>query len=291
MPGITKLIGIYDADGGIFGEIKYFAGKLFSNKHCSLCDITHGKSKNEWAKCEKRLPIAIEAVEIVSAILARQNGIDTDEDGLFDSVETDISVYSESVADVLGTAILNLNPDEEESTPGRKDASVARGYLSDLETSVINLGILTDGYDKFMEEAEKGLAFLENAYEQKLWLIDFQDIADSTFDGDYDKATRAVGIFNAYCARCHTAGYSAGAAYTKTIGSGGLGPALKGGRVNIQFKERDDFIDFIINGSVNGKGYGVNGVGGGKMPGFGAVLPQSDIELVIDYLRGMTPDA
>ncbi len=34
-----------------------------------------------------------------------------------------------------------------------------------------------------------------------------------------------------------------------------------------------------------------NGVGGGKMPGFGAVLPQSDIELIIDYLRGMTPDA
>ena len=27
------------------------------------------------------------------------------------------------------------------------------------------------------------------------------------------------------------------------------------------------------------------------MPGFGAVLPQSDIELVIDYLRGMKPDA
>ncbi len=66
----------------------------------------------------ERLPVAIEAVEIVSAILSRQNGIDTDEDGLFDSVETDISVYSESVADVLGTAVLNLNPDEEESTPG-----------------------------------------------------------------------------------------------------------------------------------------------------------------------------
>ena len=42
----------------------------------------------------ERLPVAIEAVEIVSAILARQNGIDTDEDGLFDSVERDISVYS-----------------------------------------------------------------------------------------------------------------------------------------------------------------------------------------------------
>ena len=239
----------------------------------------------------QRLPVAVEAVEIVSAILARQNGIDTDEDGLFDSVETDISTYSEPIAEVLGTSILNLNPDEPESTPGRKDGSVVRGYLSDLETSVINLGILSEGYDKFINEAEKGLAFLENAYDQKLWLIDYQDIADSTFDGDYDKAVRAVGIFNAYCARCHTAGYSAGAAYTKIIGSGGLGPALRGGRVNIQFKERDDFVDFIINGSVNGKGYGVNGVGGGKMPGFGAVLPQSDIELVIDYLRGMKPDA
>jgi mono/diheme cytochrome c family protein len=50
-------------------------------------------------------------------------------------------------------------------------------------------------------------------------------------------------------------------------------------------------IEFIVNGSVNGKGYGVNGVGGGKMPGFGAVLPESDIGLVIDYLRGMMPDA
>jgi len=238
-----------------------------------------------------RLPIAVEAVEKVSALISRQSGIDTDEDGLYDSVETDISAYSETITEMLGTPILNLNPDEEESIPGRKDASIVRGFLSELETKVINLGILNDGYDKFMDEAEVGLAFLENAYELKLWLIDFQDIADSTFDGDYDKATRAIGIFNAYCARCHTAGYSAGAAYTKQIGSGGLGPALRGGRVNIQFKERADFIDFIINGSVNGKGYGVNGVGGGKMPGFGAVLPQSDIELVIDYLRGMVPDA
>ena len=35
-----------------------------------------------------RLPIAIEAVEIVSALISRQSGIDTDEDGFYDSVET-----------------------------------------------------------------------------------------------------------------------------------------------------------------------------------------------------------
>ena len=64
MPGITKLIGIYDADGGIFGEIKYFAGKIFADQHCSLCDITHGKSKSEWAKCEKNLPVTIDFIHL-----------------------------------------------------------------------------------------------------------------------------------------------------------------------------------------------------------------------------------
>ena len=238
-----------------------------------------------------KLPVVQKAVEDVSSLLSKEGGIDTDEDGLSDSTETELSAYSSSVSEVLGTSILNLDPDNEESIPGRKDKSFASGYLSQLESELINITIVAEGYDKFMKEAETGLAFLEKALEEKLWEVSFDEIADSTFDGDLEKAKRAVGLFNAYCARCHTAGYSAGVAYTKEIASGGLGPALRAGRVNIQFKQREDFIDFIIKGSVNGKAYGVNGVGGGKMPGFGAVLPQSDIELIIDYLRGMEPDA
>ena len=163
--------------------------------------------------------------------------------------------------------------------------------MSQLESELINIRIVSDGYDKFLNEAETGLAFLEKALEEKLWEVSYEEIAESTFDGDLDKAKRAVGLFNAYCARCHTAGYSAGVAYTKELGSGGLGPALRAGRANIQFKQREDLIDFIVKGSVNGKAYGVNGVGGGKMPGFGAVLPESDIALIIDYLRGMKQDA
>tara|TARA_Y100000741_G_scaffold132036_1_gene99430 strand:- start:886 stop:2310 length:1425 start_codon:yes stop_codon:yes gene_type:complete len=238
-----------------------------------------------------QLPIVQEAVKVVSSLIEKENGIDSDEDGLFDSVETELSTYSASIAESLGTQVLNLNPEEEESTPGRKDLSVARGYLSQLQSSEINLGILVEGQEKFLNEANSGLVFLEEALENQLCNVDFQEIADRTFEGDYDLAVRSVGLFNAYCARCHTAGYSAGAAYTKKIASGGLGPALRSGRANIQFKAREDMVDFIINGSVNGKGYGVNGVGGGKMPGFGAVLPESDIGLVIDYLRGMMPDA
>ena len=238
-----------------------------------------------------KLPVLQEAVGKITALLEKDSGIDSDEDGLYDSVEIEISEYSATIADIVGLSILNLNPEEEESTPSRKDASVAKGYLSQLNSQLINTGILVEGQEKFLNEALDGLEFLETALEQRLWEVSFEEIAESTFGGNIDEAKRAVGLFNAYCARCHTAGYSAGVAYTKKIGSGGLGPALRGGRANIQFKNRGDLIDFIINGSVNGKGYGVNGVGGGKMPGFGAVLPESDIALVIDYLRGMEPDA
>ena len=238
-----------------------------------------------------KLPIVEKAVQDVSAFLSKEGGIDTDEDGLSDSTETELSTYSASISEALGTSILNLDPDNEQSIPGRKDLSVAKGYLSQLESELINIRIVSEGYDKFINEAETGLAFLEKALEEKLWEVSFEEIANSTFDGDLEKAIRAVGLFNAYCARCHTAGYSAGVAYTKEIASGGLGPALRAGRANIQFKQREDLIDFIVKGSVNGKAYGVNGVGGGKMPGFGAVLPESDIALIIDYLRGMKPDA
>ena len=238
-----------------------------------------------------KLPIVKEAILVVSELIEKETGIDSDEDGLFDSVEIELSTYSASIAEALGLQALNLNPEEEESTPGRKDLSIAKGYLSQLKSDEINLGILVEGKEKFLNEAIDGLDFLEQALETKFWNVDFQEIAERTFDGNYDQAARSVGLFNAYCARCHTAGYSAGAAYTKKIASGGLGPALRSGRANIQFQAREDMVEFIINGSVNGKGYGVNGVGGGKMPGFGAVLPESDIGLIVDYLRGMMPDA
>ena len=89
---------------------------------------------------------------------------------------------------------------------------------------------------------------------------------------------RAAGLFNAYCARCHTAGYSAGVAFTKEAGSGGFGPSLRGGRSLVQFPDFEDQVDFIIKGSENGKQYGVNGVGRGWMPGFGTMLSEADLD-------------
>jgi len=94
-------------------------------------------------------------------------------------------------------------------------------------------------------------------------------------------------LFNAYCARCHTAGYSAGVAFTKEAGSGGFGPSLQGGRSLVQFPEFQDQVDFIIKGSENAKQYGVNGVGRGWMPGFGTTLSQADLESIVTLVRAL----
>lgn len=40
---IDEIIGIYDADGTIRGELIYVLKKYLKGFHCSLCDITHSK--------------------------------------------------------------------------------------------------------------------------------------------------------------------------------------------------------------------------------------------------------
>jgi hypothetical protein len=37
----VRLIGVYNADGGVVGELKYFFGHLVGIAKCELCDITH----------------------------------------------------------------------------------------------------------------------------------------------------------------------------------------------------------------------------------------------------------
>jgi len=66
VPGISKIIGIYHADGGIIGELKYITGKFFGGAHCSLCDITHGSmgKKDSWKECEMKLRMPIDFVHL-----------------------------------------------------------------------------------------------------------------------------------------------------------------------------------------------------------------------------------
>jgi hypothetical protein len=56
---IRELIGVYDADGTMWGETSYWVAARFGRRHCSLCDITHGlfSEKAEWRECRSSLPI------------------------------------------------------------------------------------------------------------------------------------------------------------------------------------------------------------------------------------------
>ena len=40
---------VYDADGGLVGEVRYVVGHLLGRAECALCDITHGGVRRKEA--------------------------------------------------------------------------------------------------------------------------------------------------------------------------------------------------------------------------------------------------
>ena len=56
---IIRLIGVYDADHTVRGELSYWIGARLGRRHCSLCEITHGsvRRRPEWKTCQAGLPV------------------------------------------------------------------------------------------------------------------------------------------------------------------------------------------------------------------------------------------
>ena len=106
----------------------------------------------------------------------------------------------------------------------------------------------------------------------------FDSYGEALFNLDF-----ASGAYS--CARCHTPGWSWGE--PGVTGQGGFGWNLTGGRANTQFPNAADMVDFIKNGSVNGAKYGVQGQGSGRMPGFGAMLTDEQIDAIVEYVRSL----
>ncbi len=63
---VTELIGVYHADGGVLGELRYAVGKLTGRAHCSLCDITHAgvRRRAEWDVLVASLPVPVRLVHL-----------------------------------------------------------------------------------------------------------------------------------------------------------------------------------------------------------------------------------
>lgn len=62
MTAVTRLLGVYDADGGLTGELRYVIGHLFGRAECALCDITHTPlwRKRAWDALLSTLPVAFD---------------------------------------------------------------------------------------------------------------------------------------------------------------------------------------------------------------------------------------
>ena len=55
---VRRLIGIYDAEATLRGELTYWVGARLGRAHCALCDITHGlvRERRDWKTLKADLP-------------------------------------------------------------------------------------------------------------------------------------------------------------------------------------------------------------------------------------------
>jgi mono/diheme cytochrome c family protein len=169
-------------------------------------------------------------------------------------------------------------------------ADVGKGPLSPQQVS--NLVDYLASIQLTPEEAQRQA---EVALATDLGLVEdgaSEDEIDAALDEiDYDDPATGEALFNletaggAYaCARCHTRGWSIITEGEDAVspadadlsdfagfsdGSGAFGPNLTGGLIPNKFATYEELVAFISTGSINGEPYGNNGIGSGRMPGFG----------------------
>lgn len=59
---VQRLVGVYDADHTLRGEVTYWVGARLGRAHCALCDITHGtfRERRDWQACRAGLAVPFE---------------------------------------------------------------------------------------------------------------------------------------------------------------------------------------------------------------------------------------
>lgn len=59
---VDRILGVYNANGGLVGEVRYIVGHLLGTTSCALCDITHSpiRRKREWDDLVAELGIPVD---------------------------------------------------------------------------------------------------------------------------------------------------------------------------------------------------------------------------------------
>lgn len=121
---IVRLIGVYDADGTIRGELAYWLGARLGRAHCALCDITHGlvRERADWSTCRAALPVIFDTYHR-----------DQQPDGVRTAIGNKLPAV---VAETTGGLVPLLDPD---------DLAACRGSTKELfdavERAVIRAGL------------------------------------------------------------------------------------------------------------------------------------------------------
>ncbi len=66
VPTIARLVGIYNAEHTLRGELAYWVGARLGRAHCALCDITHGlvRERADWRECRDGLPVPFDTFHL-----------------------------------------------------------------------------------------------------------------------------------------------------------------------------------------------------------------------------------
>ncbi len=110
---IIRLVGVYDADSTVRGEVAYWVGARLGRAHCSLCDITHGlvRERSGWRACRAGLPVPFDTFH---------------RDDQPDTIRTALAgVAPAVVAETAGGVVLLLGPDDLDACAGSTDRLVA----------------------------------------------------------------------------------------------------------------------------------------------------------------------
>ncbi|NHA69685.1 hypothetical protein [Phycicoccus flavus] len=61
---VVEVVGVYNADGGVLGELAYAVGHLTGRTSCGLCDATHRgvRRKPAWDEMTAGLPVPVRLV-------------------------------------------------------------------------------------------------------------------------------------------------------------------------------------------------------------------------------------
>ncbi|MDH3540032.1 MAG: c-type cytochrome, partial [Acidimicrobiia bacterium] len=162
-------------------------------------------------------PIADQA----RALLAEAEvGIDVDEDGVSDRVEVAVSALTAQAEATGFDGFVSFTRQFDPRNPdtvgaGDGDAASIGAAVVKIEQEALTLAVAAENLDRLLSQAQVGLEFVQNAAEERKYAFDVQAVADATFDGNAADATRAIGIYQANCARCHTSGYSEGPAFAQ----------------------------------------------------------------------------